>query len=73
MKQGVHCGICKGKLAFKDHKQALPVGCKAELTDAEGKTNPELHAWLLSIKDKAEAENYEGFAFVREGAQDGEA
>lgn len=62
--KGACCGICRGQLRYKEHEQALLVGCRAELKDAEGKTNPELHAYLLRIK-KSAREKYAGFAFKR--------
>jgi hypothetical protein len=62
---GGRCGICKGKLKFNEHETALLVACKGELKDEEGKASPELHQYLLSIKDKCEEDGYAGFAFVQ--------
>lgn len=64
-KKGACCGICRGQLRYKEHEQALLVECRAELKDAEGKASPELHAYLLRIKEQAEREKYAGFAFKR--------
>lgn len=65
---GIYCDTCKGQLKFADHKQALLVSCKIELTIGEGDEKtacPELHAYLLKCKPLAIEDNYEGFAFVR--------
>lgn len=64
-KRRVFCGICKGKLKFHEHESALLVEAKKELQVEPGKADPELHAYLLSIKDKAEEDSFAGFAFVR--------
>jgi hypothetical protein len=63
-KRRVFCGICKGKLNFHEHETALLVAAREELKNGE-EVNPELHAYLLSIKDKAEEDSFAGFAFVR--------
>ena len=68
--EGEKLGItCKAKgcnLIYSQHEQALLVTCRADLHDAEDmkKTNPELQAYLLKIKEEAEANNYAGFAFL---------
>ena len=56
----VRCDICKGKLSFDEHKQALLMECRQEI-----KENKEFHAYLLSIKELAIKDNYEGFAFLK--------
>jgi hypothetical protein len=53
------------RLSFAQHEQAVLVGCSAELKDTAGKINPELHAWLLKIKDQAEKDGFAGFAFKK--------
>ena len=72
--RGAKCDICrklvsKGKqsavLSYDEHEQALVVLCHAEMQDSEGKAIPELHQWLLSIKEEATANGYAGFAFKR--------
>lgn len=74
----VMCDICKKAnnkngdqiLKFSEHKQALLVQCKQDMTvgkpdkDGKVKANPELHKYLLSIKDKATKDHYEGFTFL---------
>ena len=63
-KQGAKCGICKGKLSYEEHKQALLV----EVNDKKKrdlKDIPELKKYLLSIKDQAEKDGFEGFAFIQ--------
>ena len=55
-KQGATCGICKGKLSYKEHERALLIGCKSDI-------NKELHSYLLKIKDKAKKKGFSGFAF----------
>jgi len=59
--KGATCGICKGKLTYKEHQQALLVSCKCE---ANG--NKELHEFLLSVKDMAVKDGYAGFAFKKD-------
>jgi hypothetical protein len=59
------CGICKGKKRFKDHKQALLVECKEEITDDEHHVVPELHNYMLVCKELCEKDGYEGFSFVK--------
>jgi hypothetical protein len=58
------CGICKGELSYSEHGSALVVECYAAMKDAEGKAVPELHAYLLAMKDEATRNKYAGFAFV---------
>jgi len=73
-RRGIFCDICKGELKFSEHEQALLVACKAALKAADGAANPELHAWLLSIKDVVMADGFAGFAFVdRTQTRGGEA
>lgn len=62
--RGVRCGMKGCRLSFAEHEQALLVSCKEDLQDKNGKNNKELCAYLLEIKDKAEADKYAGFAFV---------
>lgn len=71
-KNGIVCQTCKGKLKYKEHKQALLVSCKAELqvTSADGQgskqePNPELKAYLEASVAMCQADGYEGFAFIR--------
>ena len=54
------CGICKGKLSYDEHEQALlvEVDDNRELKDVEG-----LNDYLLSIKAQCEADGFSGFAF----------
>ena len=59
------CEICKGKLKFAEHEQALLVACQEELKDASGKVNTELEVYLKSIAVKCEQDGYAGFAFVK--------
>lgn len=58
------CGICHGKLKYEEHETALLVSCKKDIKDADGKAAPELHQYLLSVKDKAEEDGFAGFAFM---------
>lgn len=68
--KGAVCGTCKRIknkdynkpiLTHEQHEQALLVEC---LKDPK-KDKKELHQYLLSIKEKAEADNYAGFSFLR--------
>jgi len=58
---GAKCGICKGKLSYKKHEQALLVACYVEMKEAE----KELQAWLKSLLPEATKNNYAGFAFKK--------
>ena len=64
---GIHCGARGCKLTLEEHGKALVVSCKKELKDAAGKTNCELHTYLLACAGKAETDKYDGFAFVKVG------
>lgn len=64
-KIGITCAMKGCNLSYAEHEQTLLVCCKKEL-QIENKTNPELHEWLLTIKDKIELEKkYAGFSFIR--------
>lgn len=58
------CGMKGCNLWFHEHKQALlvEVDDKRELKDI-----PELHPYLLSIKEQAEQDGFAGFAFIQKG------
>ncbi len=68
------CDICRkinkqtGEpiLTYEEHKFALVVECKTDIEDPqdEKKMTPELHQWLLKIKDQANRDGYVGFAFI---------
>lgn len=61
---GARCDICKGKLKYDEHQQALLVECKKDIhTDVNAKE--ELKEYLLSIKTMAEEDKYAGFAFKK--------
>lgn len=74
-KKGAVCDICKQAnrkdgteiLPWSKHERALVV----EVNDARQLSEiPELHAYLMGIKDQATADGYVGFAFVQaKGAQ----
>ncbi len=66
--KGARCDICKkavkaGRqtevLTYSEHEQALLVECRVGIEPVP----PELHDWLLSIKDEAAKNGYVGFAF----------
>lgn len=66
-RNGAKCETCKGKLTYKQHEQAVLIGCKADMDDGNGKAVPELHQFLLALKPLVEASNYfVGFAFLDE-------
>lgn len=65
--QGARCDICKKKarnysdiLTFEQHETALLVEVA---DDRQLKDIPELHPYLLSIKDMCEKDGFAGFAF----------
>jgi hypothetical protein len=63
-KHGIYCATCKGQLKYKEHEQALLVECWQDLKGADGKVNPELAAYLVACKPKAEEHKFTGFAFI---------
>lgn len=63
-KAGVKCGMRGCTLSYKQHEKALLIACDEPLTDHAGKAHPELHAYLLKIKEQATAEGFAGFAFL---------
>jgi len=63
-KQGIRCCTKGCNLSYAEHEQALLVACKEEL-QIDGKTNPELNKWLLTVKNKiGPTGKYAGFAFI---------
>ena len=60
---GSMCGFKCG-LSYAEHKQALLVECKKNMKTKKGFLNRELKKYLLSIKDQATKEKFEGFAFL---------
>lgn len=64
-RKGIVCECCKGKLTYKQHEQAILIGCKVATMDGD-KANPELHAYLLKLKPLAEQHGFAGFAFLDE-------
>ena len=65
-KIGITCEMPGCNLTHAEHGQALLVACKEEIS-INNKANPELHKWMLTIKDKIELEKkYVGFSFIRE-------
>ena len=63
-KKGIYCEVCEGRLSYKEHKIALLVECRAPTTDSSGSAVPELHDYLLKVKEQCERDGYAGFAFV---------
>lgn len=61
-KHGARCDICKGKLKYEEHEQALVVGCKVDPKDKP----VSLQEWLKAIAPIAEKNGYVGFAFTKE-------
>lgn len=70
---GIPCGVKGCNLSLADHKEVLLISAAAELTDPDDvrKPNPELHAYLLKIKDECEKNGYVGFMFIRKEEYDG--
>lgn len=60
---GIGCCTPECQLCFSEHEQALVIACYKELKDAEGKADPELHQYLLKIKEMAVENGYAGFVF----------
>lgn len=68
-RQGAYCGTTfKGggrcQLAYDKHEQALLVECGLDFQTDEA-AKEELQGYLLGAKEKAEADGFAGFAFVR--------
>lgn len=70
----VRCDTCKKLnrkegtqiLLWNEHKKALLVECLIEATNKDGHIMiPELHQYLLKVKDLATKNGYEGFGFIR--------
>jgi len=60
--KGAKCGIKGCNLSYSEHKEALLISCKIAFeTD-----NKEINDFLLSNKEEAEANGYEGFAFKKD-------
>lgn len=57
-KHGIYCNICKGKLKYADHKQALLIECDKD-------DNITLQEYLKSIVELAESDNFAGFSFIK--------
>lgn len=64
-KRGIHCAQWGCKLSYEKHETALLIGCLQEIKGENNKVNPELHAYLLKIKDECEKNGYAGFAFQK--------
>jgi len=62
--KGAKCGMKGCLLSYDAHEEALLVYCYAEMSQ-DSKTVPELHNYLLSIKDEATNNDYAGFAFIK--------
>lgn len=62
--RGYMCGFKCG-LSYDEHKQALLVSCKEEVS-VNGKNNKELEKYLKDIVKEAEDNGYEGFAFKKD-------
>ena len=61
---GAKCGICKGKLKYEQHEQALLVSCKRSWT--EDLFRNELQSYLLTLKEQVEQDGFAGFAFKKD-------
>jgi hypothetical protein len=65
-RSGAPCGVKGCNLAFNDHKFALLISCRREISDPKTQQAvPELHEYLCNIKDECEKNGYVGFAFVK--------
>jgi hypothetical protein len=64
-KKGVaRCEICKGKLSFAEHEQALLVECFKEPKKGTPEGD-ELNEYLKSIVDQATKDGFAGFVFLK--------
>jgi hypothetical protein len=68
------CGWKDCNLRYEEHESVLLILCKKPYADDENKADPELHEWLLKIKDQAEANGIKGFGFkeTHETSPDGD-
>jgi hypothetical protein len=64
-KRGAKCGICKGKLSYKEHETALLVAVKDNRNLNDPELKEELTVYLKSIVDMATKDHYAGFAFTK--------
>ena len=65
-KQGITCEMKGCALTYDEHKQAILIGCKAEI-----KGNDELLDYLLAIKELAENNGFAGFTFLKQFKEEG--
>ena len=66
-RQGYKCGMKGCNLPYDKHENVLLIACKQQLKvrsdDNKEVINPELHDWLLSIKDQVTKDKFIGYAF----------
>jgi hypothetical protein len=65
-KVGARCGVQGCHLKYHQHETGLLVFCKKDLYGPGQRCDPELEEYLLNCKEKAEADKYVGFAFIKE-------
>lgn len=66
-KKGVaKCEMRGCTLTYEGHERALLISCKTAMKTDDGKAAPELHAYLLAIKDRATEDGFAGFAFRKD-------
>ena len=65
-KHGITCAVKGCNLSYGEHETALLVECKANMVIPGSKNEacPELHNYLLKIKNEATRNGYTGFAFL---------
>lgn len=65
-RKGIVCEICKGKLTYAQHEQAILIGCRKDPNEGN-EFEAELRAYLLKLNDVIEPlKKWAGYAFVRE-------
>lgn len=62
---GIRCGHRGCNLLYDEHKPVLLIKCLKNFKDDNDVPNPELHAFLLSIKDKLKTNGVEGVGFIK--------
>lgn len=70
--QGAQCDTCRAIhkksgtpiLSYDEHTKALVIECKKDIK-TDKKAQRELFLWVQTIVDKAEEDNYAGFAFLK--------
>lgn len=62
--EGITCGICRGKLSYKEHETALVIQCDKDVHNDKSTQN-ELQKFMLKLKPRMKKDKYVGFVLMR--------